>query len=204
MIKKNKNGIIEVQRKPKTKTVKIVIDIILVILIYNMLLVGISCMNKIEEISLFGYKAYIITTNSMEPTINSGDTLITQNIKEEDLQVGDIITFKKKGVVISHRITDIEEKEGKKLYSTKGDNNTVEDLEKVEYSEIKGKAVLTIPKLGKLIQFLNNKIVFLVIILIILLLYFLKIHIQEKKEIRREKKKIEEEKRNKGQIFRKN
>ena len=204
MIKKNKNGIIEVQRKPKTKTVKIVIDIILVILIYNMLLVGISCMNKIEEISLFGYKAYIITTNSMEPTINSGDTLITQNIKEEDLQVGDIITFKKKGVVISHRITDIEEKEGKKLYSTKGDNNTVEDLEKVEYSEIKGKAVLTIPKLGKLIQFLNNKIVFLVIILIILLLYFWKIHIQEKKEIRREKKKIEEEKRNKGQIFRKN
>lgn len=204
MIKKNKNGIIEVQRKPKTKTVKIVIDIILVILIYNMLLVGISCMNKIEEISLFGYKAYIITTNSMEPTINSGDTLITQNIKEEDLQVGDIITFKKKGVVISHRITDIEEKEGKKLYSTKGDNNTVEDLEKVEYSEIKGKAVLTIPKLGKLIQFLNNKIVFLVIILIILLLYFWKIHIHEKKEIRREKKKIEEEKRNKGQIFRKN
>ena len=204
MIKKNKNGIIEVQRKPETKTVKIVIDIILVILIYNMLLVGISCMNKIEEISLFGYKAYIITTNSMEPTINSGDTLITQNIKEEDLQVGDIITFKKKGVVISHRITDIEEKEGKKLYSTKGDNNTVEDLEKVEYSEIKGKAVLTIPKLGKLIQFLNNKIVFLVIILIILLLYFWKIHIQEKKEIRREKKKIEEEKRNKGQIFRKN
>lgn len=181
-------------KRKRNTTLKLVIDIILVILIYNVLLVGISCMNKIEKISIFGYKAYIITTNSMEPHIKEGDVIITKNEKEEDLQVGDIITFEKKGQVITHRITNIEDNEGKKSYTTKGDNNTIEDLEKVSYDEIVGKGILTIPKLGKLINLLENQIVFLIIILMILILCFCKIRIEEKKEIRREKKRIEKEK----------
>ena len=182
------------EKNSRIRTIKLVIDIILVILIYNILLVGISCINKIEEISIFGYKAYVITTNSMEPNIKDGDILITKNEKEENLQVGDIITFQKKGTLVTHRITNIEDKQGKKEYTTKGDNNTVEDLEKVNFDEIKGKEILTIPKLGKLIKLLENQIVFLLIILIILILLFWKLQIQEKKEIRREKKRIEEEK----------
>ena len=182
------------EKNAKMRIVKIVIDIILVILIYNILLVGISCINKIEEINIFGYKADTITTNSMEPNIKTGDVLITKNEKEENLQKGDIITFEKNGTLVTHRITNIEEEQGKKIYSTKGDNNTVEDLEKVSYEEIKGKGILTIPKLGKLIGLLENQIVFLIIILIILILCFWKVHLQEKKEIRREKKRIEEEK----------
>ena len=178
----------------KTRTSKLIIDIILVILIYNMLLVGISCINKIEEITIFGCKAYVITTNSMEPNIKDGDIIIVKKDKEENLQKGDIITFQNKSGIVTHRITNIEEKDGKKEYTTKGDNNTIEDLETVTYEKIKGKVILKVPILGKLIILLENQIVFLLIILIILILVFWKVKIQEKKEIRREKKKIEEKK----------
>ena len=185
------------KRKKNIKVAKKVIDIIILLLLYNIILVFISCLNKIDSISLFGYKAYIITTDSMKPSINSGDVSIVRRTKEEKIDIGDVITFKRENKVITHRITNIEEQEGKKIYTTKGDNNNIEDSEKTEYSQIEGKNVLTIPKLGILINILDNQIVFLLIILILLVLLFFRIKKEEKKEHRREKKKIEEEKRNK-------
>ena len=73
-----------------------------------------------------------------------------------------------------------------------------EDTEKVTYSKIAGKCVLTIPHLGKIILMLDSKIIVLVIILIILILSFYKIQKYEKMENRREKKKIEENKKGKN------
>ena len=158
------------KRKKNAKITKRIIDIIIIILLYNIILVFISCINKIEDISLFGYKAYRITTDSMSPSINTGDVIIVKKVQEEKLQAGDVITFKQQDKVITHRITHIDEQDGKKQYTTKGDNNNLEDNEKIEYSEIEGENVLTIPKLGYFIYALENQIVFLFIILILLLL----------------------------------
>ena len=183
------------KRKKNAKITKRIIDIIIIILLYNIILVFISCINKIEDISLFGYKAYRITTDSMSPSINTGDVIIVKKVQEEKLQVGDVITFKQQDKVITHRITHIDEQDGKKQYTTKGDNNNLEDNEKIEYSEIEGQNVLTIPKLGYFIYALENQIVFLFIILILLITLFFKIRKDEKLENRREKRKIEQEKR---------
>lgn len=185
------------KRKKNTKIVKGILDVIIIILLYNIILVLISCVNKIDDVSIFGYKAYKITTDSMTPSINAGDVIIVKKVQEEKLQVGDVITFQKQDKVITHRITNIEEQDGKKVYTTKGDNNNLEDNETIEYANIEGKNVLTIPKLGYIINMLENQIVFLLIILILLILLFLKIKKDEKRENRREKKKIEQEKRNK-------
>lgn len=182
------------KRKKISRNMKKVIDILLVIIIYNIVLVSISCMNKISPISILGYKAYIITTNSMEPKINIGDIIIAKKCAENDLNVRDIITFEQNGEKITHRIVNIEEENSIKKYTTKGDNNNMEDTKKVSYNEIDGKKVIKIPYLGKFIEVLKNEAVFLVIILILLILYFCRMQIQEKKENRREKKKIEETK----------
>ena len=189
------------KRNKNVSRAKKIIDVIIIILLYNIILVFISCLNKIDDISLFGIKAYIITTDSMKPSINSFDVSIVKKEAEEKLNKGDVITFKQNGNVITHRITNIENQDGKKIYTTKGDNNNLEDNKKIEYSQIEGKNILTIPKLGFLIKILENKIVFLVIILILLILLFFKIKKEEKKEYRREKKKIEQEKRNKDKIY---
>ena len=134
----------------------------------------------------------------MKPSINKEDVVIVKKEKEDKLNIGDVITFKKDNKVITHRITNIEEQDGKKIYTTKGDNNNLEDHEKIDYSIIEGKNILTIPKLGYVVSILENQIVFLFIVLMLLILIFFKIRKQEKMENRREKKKIEQERRNKN------
>ena len=180
------------KRKENVKIAKKVIEIIAIILIYNIILIALSSANKISVVNILGYKSYIIKTNSMEPTISINDVVITKKVKKEKIKKGDVITFLQDGEVITHRITQIEDNGN---YTTKGDNNNIEDTFKITYENIEGKHILTIPYLGKIVQVLDNKIVFLIITLIILIFMLITIQNQEKRENRREKKKIEDKKR---------
>ena len=182
------------RRKEKAKMAKKVIVIIAIILIYNIILIVISSKHNIGFNNIFGYKAYIIKTNSMEPTININDVIITKKVKDDEIKVHDIITFIQDGEVITHRITKIDNDDSKIKFTTKGDNNNIEDTFKITYDSIEGKHILTIPYLGILVQILQNKIIFLIILLIILIFMFIGMQRQEKKEYRREKKKIEDNK----------
>lgn len=128
----------------------------------------------------------------MEPTISINDVVIAKKVEKQDIKTGDVITFLQDGEVITHRITQIDEN-GE--YTTKGDNNNIEDTFKITYENIEGKHILTIPYLGKIVQILDNKIVFLIITLIVLIFMLIRIQNQEKRENRREKKKIEDRKR---------
>lgn len=179
------------KRKENAKVVKKVLEIIAIILIYNIILITISSENKLSFINILGYKSYIIKTNSMEPTIEINDVIVTKEVKKEEIKVHDVITFIKDGEVITHRITKIDFDGNTIKYSTKGDNNNVEDSFKITYESIEGKHILTIPNLGIIVKILENKIIFLIVLLIILIYMFFRIQNQEKKEIRREKKKSE-------------
>lgn len=185
------------KRKEKTKILKRIMEIIAIILIYNIILIIVSSING-KDFSILGYKAYIVDTNSMEPTINVGDIVIVKKVKEDKLKQGDVITFTEEGEVITHRITKVETEENGTQYVTKGDNNNTEDTFKIRYNDIIGEEILTIPRLGKTVQILDSKIIILIIILIILIFILVKIQKNEKIENRREKKKIEEKKRNKN------
>ena len=96
------------RRKKKEKVLKNVLKIVLIILIYNMILLGISAMDNNESSGFGGFKSYIITTSSMEPNIKIGDVVICKKINAKDLKEGDVITFTKNGEVITHRIIKIE------------------------------------------------------------------------------------------------
>ena len=184
------------KRKEIEKIFKRIIENIAIILIYNIILIIKSSING-KDFSILGYKAYIVNTNSMEPTIEVGDIVIIKKVKAEKLNQGDVITFTREGEVITHRITKIETEEKSTQYVTKGDNNNTEDTLKIKYEDIIGKEILTIPQLGKAMQLLDSKIILLIIILIILICAFVKIQKKEKLENRREKKKIEESQKNK-------
>ena len=185
------------KRKEKTKIVKRIIEIVAIILIYNIILIIVSSING-KDFYMLGYKAYIVNTNSMEPTIKTGDIIIIKKVNSQSLNQGDVITFNQDGEVITHRITKINLDEIDGQYITKGDNNNIEDTFKTKYENIIGKEILVIPYLGKVLQALDNQIIILIIFLIILILAFAKIKKVEKIEIRREKKKSEEEKRGKN------
>ena len=181
------------KRKQRAKVLKIILGIILIILLYNIILVGISMIDG-NKFSLFGYSAYIITSDSMAPEINKGDVVITRKIEEEEIKVNDTITFLEEGQNITHRVIEIKEIDGKKEFITKGDNNEIEDSKSVIYENIKGKVIFKIPFLGNIILFMKDQIILLIIVLIILLVCLYKIQKNDKSEIRRRKKEIEEKK----------
>ncbi len=81
--------------------------------------------SKGETPNLLGYQLYVIESGSMEPTLKVGSVIISKIPKDVTaLNVGDIVTFKTtKGSTVTHRITEIaHDKDGRVLYSTKGDN----------------------------------------------------------------------------------
>lgn len=132
----------------------------------------------VKKHPLFG--AYIIISPSMVPTIKVEDAIVIQRKDEDELKVGDIITFlssdpRYSGLTITHRIVAIEKsKKGELYYRTKGDNNNTEDSALVSYRNVYGKVIVTIPKIGYLQRILTNVygwIFFIIIPCIALVVY---------------------------------
>lgn len=117
--------------------------------------------------SIVGYHPLVVLTGSMEPTLKVGSIIYYEKIKEEDIKVGDIITFKKNnGSVVSHRVYSINNGE----YETKGDANRIKDLESIKYSSIMGKnKSLSIVYLGYFIKFINDNPILIIVGIIILI-----------------------------------
>ena len=100
---------------------------------------------------LFGYEIYGILSQSMEPNITSGSVIYVKDIAAEDVEVGDIITFKmdaKSEVVATHRVVEILADE--RAFITKGDNNDTVDSAPVSYERLLGITVFSLPYLGEL------------------------------------------------------
>lgn len=65
---------------------------IIFILFLTVIYVFIFSINN-KDVSLFGYKFYIIKTNSMAPTLNVNDVIISKEVDYEKLDKNTIITF---------------------------------------------------------------------------------------------------------------
>ena len=152
------------RRNKNRKRITKIIDVFLVILIYNVILVMFSCMNKIEQVNIFGYEAYIVTTDSMKPSISSGDVVIVKITKE--VQENEIIVYSEDNNFITHRLITKDEN-GK--FITKGDANNSED-KPIEEAQILGKVIYIIPKIGIFKRaILSPQVLILILTLIILL-----------------------------------
>ena len=140
--------------KNKKRTKKIVKFVILIILI---VLFIVNLMLSIEEKThIFGIYMFNIVSESMEPTFYKDDLAVVKSCNIEELKKGDIITFKQEDRIISHRIADIMKEKGEEQFITKGDNNEVEDVEPVNTQNVYGKVVLVIPKIGKIVNYIQN------------------------------------------------
>ena len=105
------------------------------------------------------YGAYVIISGSMEPIIKVHDAVITKRCTEDDIKIGDVVTYRSLesayyGILITHRVVNIEEKDGEKVFITKGDHNETIDRSPIKFSQIQGKVVMRVPKIGYLKYFL--------------------------------------------------
>ncbi len=119
------------------------------------------------------FSAYTIVSPSMVPAINVLDVVVNMRVNSpEDLKKGDIITFNStdyrySGVLVTHRIIDIEKTtSGEYLFTTKGDNNNTQDSSRISFDEIYGRVLFRIPKIGYIQYYLSSILGWVAIIIV--------------------------------------
>ena len=96
----------------------------------------------------FGVQPTVIYSGSMQPAIGVGDVVLIKEVPTDEIQTGDIIQFQRDNVTIINRVKEIYDDEDSTLYITQGDDNDDPDLEPVFSTQINGKSVFTLPKVG--------------------------------------------------------
>jgi signal peptidase len=97
---------------------------------------------------LLGFYPTTVISGSMRPTIDVGDIAITMSVDPSKIQIGDVIQFWSEEAMIIHRVTEIQEVGGMTQFITKGDANPISDTNPVHPTQIRGKLIYIVPKLG--------------------------------------------------------
>lgn len=97
---------------------------------------------------VFGVRPAVVHGHSMEPTMHTGDLMLSEQVPVDELEVGDVIRFKVGPRVVLHRIIEITfDEQGRQVFITQGDNNSAPDRP-VYPEDIEGRMVAHIPKAG--------------------------------------------------------
>ena len=104
--------------------------ILIPILIINCTLI-IKSFTSEEVPSVAGKLPLIVLTDSMYPVIESGDLIICSTAQPEEIETGDVIAFFDPAgngtTIVTHRVLEVTELDGRTAWRTKGDNNNTED-----------------------------------------------------------------------------
>lgn len=179
------------------KGIKKVITVLGLILFIVVITLGITIIYKSyaepDKIpSVFGWKPFIVLSGSMEDTIMPGDLIFTKEIDALELKEGDVISFRtNKYTVITHRIINIVDEEGERIYYTKGDNNNSVDSEPVRDDQIEGIYRYRIPKLGEIALNLQKPIGIVICITLPLIIALIAQFADYKRQKREVKEKVE-------------
>jgi len=117
--------------------------------------------------SFWGYNPLVVVSGSMEPSLKVGGLLYYNEKNKEDFKTGDIIVFKSKEHIISHRLVEKTETG----YITKGDANNTTDPHEIKHTQLLGEGTKwCIPFLGYYADFIySNKYLLYISVAIITL-----------------------------------
>ena len=189
------NEIIKKKNLKKAKRQKIfrIISFPFVILIIALVLYAgyMKYIKHEKDISVLGFRIYIVITGSMQPNYNIGDMIIVKETSKENIRVGDVINFIPENGkdTITHRIIEITEKDGETLYRTKGDNNSGEDG-LINYNQVQGVLVFKISKLGTIITNILTGTGIAIIFILVIFSYLRESKKEEKRIAREESRKL--------------
>ena len=163
------------------KILKVALNVIVWIIIVLAATVTLITLTTREKgvSNIMGYVPLNIQTGSMEPTIKTGDLIVTKkydgntNIKE-----GEVISFFAREndttIIKTHRVKTVLDVNGMTSYVTRGDNNTADDEQQVAPGDIISTWGGTrIPVLGDVLSFLKTKTGFFVCIILPLAAFFI-------------------------------
>lgn len=150
--------------------------------------------------SIFGYKMFIVLSDSMSKTdFDAGDLVFSKKVDPSTLQVGDIISYQSTnlenyGETVTHKIRELtKDAEGNPGFITYGTTTDTNDENIVTYSFVLGKYQMRLVGVGKFFQFLKTTPGYIVCIFLPFLLLILMQGINSIRLFRKYKKEQEAE-----------
>lgn len=161
--------------------------------------------------NLFGYKAFIVLSDSMSATdFSAGDLVLVKEVDPATLREGDIISFSSQntsnfGEIVTHKIRKVTTDEnGDTAFVTYGTTTNVDDESLVTFPFVIGKYQTKLPGVGKFFTFLKTVPGYIcciltpfIVLIVLQLINFIKIFRAYKKEqladLTREREQIAEE-----------
>ena len=175
------------------KALKIIGNIIYYILLALVILIlAVVILQRVSKnnASIGGIRIFNIVTESMFPEYQIGDVLISKKIEPSKIKVGDDLVYLGTeqgfaGRVVTHRVVDIEESDGKYRFHTKGLANEVEDPV-VQENQIYGIVIYKTYILSFITKIINNIYGFYFLIFIpltiLIIVKFVKIRNEKEKD----------------------
>ena len=173
-------------------------------------IVSVSTFDRADR-NLFGYKAFIVLSDSMKATdFDAGDLVLVKEVDCSTLKEGDIIAYTSQnisnyGETVTHKIRKLTtDANGEPGFITYGTTTDTDDETIVTYPYVLGKYQGHIPKVGTFFQFLKTTPGYIVCILIPFLILILlegircirlfrKYKTEQQAELKAERDKIEAE-----------
>ena len=156
------------------KTVFIWVVLVISVGMMIFTLISVNTFNKHDK-NLFGYKFYVVQTDSMSAThFDAGDVIISKAVELSSLKAGDVITFisqnpESMGETITHMIREVtRDAEGNIAFVTYG--TTTDTNDEALATMVIGKYQTKLPKVGKFFMFLKTTPGYIVCILVPFLL----------------------------------
>ncbi len=124
--------------------------------------ISVTTFNRNDR-DLFGFKMYIVNSDSMSKTdFDAGDLILVKEVDPSTLKEGDIITFMSQdtdhfGETVTHKIRKLTtDAEGNPGFITYGTTTDTDDETVVTYPYVLGQYKSHIPKLGTFFNFLKT------------------------------------------------
>lgn len=145
--------------------------------------------------SVFGYRFFTVATGSMAGVYDINDVIAVKDCDPNTLKVGDDIAYRGEkggleGLLITHRIINIEESEKGKIYTTRGVNAPAEDP-KITANQILGIVVGEVPFISQLNHIIKSQLGFFLLVFCPLVLIIVLEVLQTITDIEIEKKELQ-------------
>ena len=121
------------------------------------------CIRDSNDRALFGYKMYIVRSDSMSATdFKAGDLILVRSVDPATLQEGDIIAYTSQdtasfGETVTHKIRSLTtDADGQPAFITYGTTTDTDDEMPVTYPYVLGKYEKCLSGVGNFFQFLKT------------------------------------------------
>lgn len=141
--------------------------LLLLIVACSFLLIYQSRMEPNKVASVMGYKPLTVLSGSMSPFLEPGDMIVTREVKPENIEVGDVITYRvDEKTLVTHRVVEVIREDGRIAFRTRGDANNTDDPELISEDRVVGSMAFKIPYAGYIGRFVRTPKGFVVMIVL--------------------------------------